>query len=1219
MRIIIDAACALQSESRQRGIGRYVFGLLKGLLSSSAAKDHEFVVTLCANRGESIDEIRNELSGLIPEENIISYRVLDSIKMLDSKNEWRLRASDEIRNHFHASLDPDVIVTTNLFEGFLEDMSTSVLERHEHIIKAALVYDLIPFLNQKKYLGDRRARAWYMKKLSLLDGIDVVLTISESARREIVENLKRPEDDVVNISSSTNSDICALPEDHTATKKYLADLGVTKPFFLHVGTYEERKNYPRLIQAFGKLAATYPGEYQLVLGTNLDDTQESDIQTQLQEQGIDASDVIVTGRMTDEELVGLYSRCFALVYPSTHEGFGLPVLEAMMCGAAVIASNSTSIPEIVELNEALFNPFDVNDIYAHMDRLVSDPDYHDRLRENSNTRPPLFTPAIVAERFIAAFESRLHQTGRVQRPKLKGKSSRYRDLIASIKEIDSHVRPSVEDLKCATEAISYNTAGIGGRVSVRDEQRANKRWHIEGPYSSTYSLALVNRESAKALRVSGNEVALKSTEGAGDFPPDLDFLKEHHPEILEIPTVTDEDVNNATSTIVCRDLYPPRVEDMTGELNLLSQYGWEESLFPAEWVENVNIHLDGITCLSAHVKKVMQDSGVSVPIQVSGAGVDHWQRIKVGSKPKLPRKRFKFLHNSSCFPRKGVRPLLEAYGLAFRKSDSVCLVIKTFSNPHNTVIADVERKRQEDPNYPTVEIISADLRETELKALYAACDALVAPSRAEGYGLPLAEAMLSGLAVIATGWSGQLDFCNDETAWLVDYDFAPADTHFAQTGSVWADPKVHHLSEIMRTVFETPKPERNKKAKKAQSLLLESHKWSDVAQRLKLAVEKWEAMPAVKGPKIGWISRWNTQCGIATYSEHFLQNMPDDVLVFAPHNDPKLRPDEDFVIRAWDQDVRGASTDELEQAISDAGIETLVIQWNYAFFDFGHLNQFLLRQRQAGRQVILFMHATVDPAHDPDRHIHLLQDGLNTCERVIVHSFQDLNRLKNIGVDQNTVVFPHGIIAGGPSDFQSRDIETFTISTYGFCLPHKGLLNLVEAFKMLAADDETLRLRLMNAEHRAPISGELLRDIEQRVEESGVADQIEIISDFLPDSTSMLRLQASDLIVFPYEDTGESASGAARFAISSGRPVAVTPVEIFHDIKPATFELSGTDPTELSKSLRVLVSELRDGTQNVQEKQRQSQQWRRENTYERLARRLFGMLIAYNYDRQSST
>lgn len=1218
MRIIIDAACALQSESRQRGIGRYVLGLLKGLLSSSAAQEHEIVITLCANRGESIDEIRGELGGLIPEESVITYRVLDNIKMLDSKNEWRLRASDEIRNHFHASLDPDVIVTTNLFEGFLEDMSTSVLDQHEHIIKAAIVYDLIPLLNQKKYLGDRRARDWYMKKLSLLDGIDAVLTISESARREIIENLNRNDDDVVNISSSTNSDIRALPEDHPATLEYLAELGVTKSFFLHVGTYEERKNYPRLIQAFGQLSETYPGEYQLVLGTNPNEAQRSDIKVQLQEYGINASDVVVTGRMTDAELVGLYSQCFALVFPSMHEGFGLPVLEAMMCGAAVIASNSTSIPEIVELDEALFDPFDVDDIYAHMDRLVSDPDFHDRLRENAKLRPPLFTPDIVAERFFATFESRALQDGRAQRPKLKGKSSRYRDLIASVKAIDSDIRPSAVDLRDAAEAISHNIAGIGGRLPVRDEQRVSKRWHIEGPYSSTYSLALVNRESAKALRVSGSEVALKSTEGPGDFPPDLDFLKEHHPEVLEIPTVTDEDANHATSTIVCRDLYPPRVEDMTGEINLLSQYGWEESLFPAEWVENVNIHLDGITCLSDHVKKVMQDSGVSVPIQVSGAGVDHWQRIKIGSKPKLPRKRFKFLHNSSCFPRKGVDALLEAYGIAFRKSDSVCLVIKTFSNPHNTVVADVERKRQEDPNYPAVEIISADLPESELKALYAACDALVAPSRAEGYGLPLAEAMLSGLSVITTGWSGQLDFCNNETAWLVDYDFAPADTHFAQTGSVWADPKVHRLSEVMRSVFEAPKQKRNAKVKKAQALLLGSHKWSDVVQRLKLAVEKWEAKPGVRGPKIGWVSRWNTECGIATYSEHFLQNMPDDVLVFAPHNDPKLRPDEEFVIRAWEQDVRGASMDELEEAISETGIETLVIQWNYAFFDFGHLNEFLLRQRQAGRQVIFFMHATADPAHDPDRHIHLLKDGLNACERVVVHSYQDLNRLKNIGVSRNTVVFPHGIIAGDPSDFQSRDIESFTISTYGFCLPHKGLLNLVEAFTTLAAVDGTLRLRLMNAQHPAPISGDLLREIQQKVEKSGVSDQIEIISDFLPDAVAMSQLRASDLIVFPYEDTGESASGAARFAISSGRPVAVTPVEIFQDLKPAVFELSGVDSTELSKSLRALVSELKENTQCVLEKEGQSEQWRQDNTYERLARRLYGMLIAYNYDRQSS-
>ena len=128
--------------------------------------------------------------------------------------------------------------------------------------------------------------------------------------------------------------------------------------------------------------------------------------------------------------------------------------------------------------------------------------------------------------------------------------------------------------------------------------------------------------------------------------------------------------------------------------------------------------------------------------------------------------------------------LLRAYGQAFTSHDDVTLVIKTFANPHNQIGAWLEQARAGRGDYPDVVIIEDDLSESELKALYGQCQVLVAPSRAEGYGLPMAEAMLSGLAVVTTGWGGQLDFCTSETAWLVDYAFPrPIRTSICSTRS----------------------------------------------------------------------------------------------------------------------------------------------------------------------------------------------------------------------------------------------------------------------------------------------------------------------------------------------------------------------------------------------------------------------------------------------------
>ena len=84
----------------------------------------------------------------------------------------------------------------------------------------------------------------------------------------------------------------------------------------------------------------------------------------------------------DDDLICLYRCCKFFIFPSWHEGFGFPVLEAMACGAPVICSNTTSLPEVVGLPEATFNPFDVNSISAKMIQALNDDDFLERLRDH---------------------------------------------------------------------------------------------------------------------------------------------------------------------------------------------------------------------------------------------------------------------------------------------------------------------------------------------------------------------------------------------------------------------------------------------------------------------------------------------------------------------------------------------------------------------------------------------------------------------------------------------------------------------------------------------------------------------------------------------------------------------------------------------------------------------------------------------------------------------
>jgi len=165
----------------------------------------------------------------------------------------------------------------------------------------------------------------------------------------------------------------------------------------------------------------------------------------------------------------------------------------------------------------------------------------------------------------------------------------------------------------------------------------------------------------------------------------------------------------------------------------------------------------------------------------------------------------------------------------------------------------------------------------------------VAPSRAEGFGLPIAEAMLSGLHVIATGWSGQMDFCNAGNADLIDFSFARAETHEQdKPDSVWADPDAGHLAALMGEAF------RRKAGRPRLPVpqgLLEEYGWAQVARRNVAAAARAAEAPFLADPTVGWVSTYNKRCGIATIRSNLIDVLGLPTVILAGHADEKLGKD----------------------------------------------------------------------------------------------------------------------------------------------------------------------------------------------------------------------------------------------------------------------------------------------------------------------------------------
>ncbi|WP_199155880.1 glycosyltransferase, partial [Chromobacterium sp. ASV23] len=104
--------------------------------------------------------------------------------------------------------------------------------------------------------------------------------------------------------------------------------------------------------------------HQLAIVCSINSTHRVRLNTRATAHGIAENEIILTGFVSEEDLVGLYNLCKTFIFPSWHEGFGLPALEAMSCGKSVIASNITSLPEVVGHKDALFDP--------HCDKSISE-------------------------------------------------------------------------------------------------------------------------------------------------------------------------------------------------------------------------------------------------------------------------------------------------------------------------------------------------------------------------------------------------------------------------------------------------------------------------------------------------------------------------------------------------------------------------------------------------------------------------------------------------------------------------------------------------------------------------------------------------------------------------------------------------------------------------------------------------------------------------------
>jgi glycosyltransferase involved in cell wall biosynthesis len=412
MDLLLDLQ-ACQSASKFRGIGRYSLALAVEMLSILYKKGHTPSVILNSNFIEEFEVLKSYLRNLYPQLKILSFSIPNPSASGEPSNHWRLRASEILREYTIANLFPDYLhVSTLIADGWGDDCVASVGELGIHIPTALTHYDMIPLVLEDMYMPPGFFRNHYLRKLESVKRADLLLAISEYSKTEAIEWLKRDFDSVVSISAAVDEDFSKISIDH---ESLIQSYGLKSGYLLYApGGFDPRKNIGRLIDAYSGLDSEVRKKHPLVIASKLHPGIKDHWEKIVRKLGLEPEDVVFTDYVPDEHLKCFYKMCHAYVFPSLHEGFGLPVLEAMLCGAPVIGANATSIPEAIGLEDALFDPYSVEDIKNKLNLICTNQEYFDLLKGHSKVQPKKFSWKRSAELAINAIENdylRLKESG----------------------------------------------------------------------------------------------------------------------------------------------------------------------------------------------------------------------------------------------------------------------------------------------------------------------------------------------------------------------------------------------------------------------------------------------------------------------------------------------------------------------------------------------------------------------------------------------------------------------------------------------------------------------------------------------------------------------------------------------------------------------------------------------------------------------------------------
>jgi glycosyltransferase involved in cell wall biosynthesis len=470
MRIVLDLQAA-QCHTMSTGTGRYCLAFAKAIARTS--NSHEILLALSGRFPDTVRCLKAEFSTLIPRDNIRVFELPGPLASSDPANAWRSQTAECLRENFLADLRPDIVHLSTIFEGWQNDVVASLGRSDDQPPTVVSLFDS-GILDRIKSSQPDLAQ-FYQRRSRLIKDADLVFTVSRSAREKVMATFGLSADRVVHIPPGI--DLRSPKVSVELSAQILQSPSLNRPFLLFAWDEAESEISEKCVAAFALLPPGLRRAHQLAFAGEIAGEERAGILSVCLKHGLSEKEVVIVPSLETGRL--LYGRAALVVFPSANDGIGLSVLDAMAVGAPVIGSNRGMVGEIIEHNDALFDPTDPADIAAHTVDVLTQPALHGSLRDWGAQRTEIFSWKTQAGKALDA----LQEVHARRRPK-RITASKRKPLLAlvapfppeqtGIAKYSARLAPSLEeyyDIVCITDQPRIEDPLVSARFPVR-----NTRW-----------------------------------------------------------------------------------------------------------------------------------------------------------------------------------------------------------------------------------------------------------------------------------------------------------------------------------------------------------------------------------------------------------------------------------------------------------------------------------------------------------------------------------------------------------------------------------------------------------------------------------------------------------------------------------------------------------------------------------------------------------------------